>query len=207
MAGCGGSTQTSPKVTTCGTPYTFSAPGHAAIESGSCAGLISPTSLTIRRGQRLSVEIRTSKTAAWTFRYRGLQRVRSRSFRSPAPRSRTRRRRPAPRGWWPATRSSAQRWIRESEAAPRWWSTSSLEDRLLLWGYTQQRRNGRTLDRVTDCCRPKRQSALERVAGLDAGARVESTPLREDTRCTGLDTDRPETTRRQFGLTNILLSI
>ena len=57
MAGCGGSTQTSPRVTTCGTPYTFSAPGHAAIESGSCAGLISPTSVTIRRGQRLSVEI------------------------------------------------------------------------------------------------------------------------------------------------------
>jgi hypothetical protein len=39
------------------TPYTFSAPGHVAIESGSCAGLISPTSLTIRGGQRLSVEI------------------------------------------------------------------------------------------------------------------------------------------------------
>jgi hypothetical protein len=55
--GCGSSTQTSPRVTTCGTPYTFSAPGHAAIESGSCAGLISPTSLTIRRGQALSVEI------------------------------------------------------------------------------------------------------------------------------------------------------
>jgi hypothetical protein len=57
MAGCGSSTHTSPRVTTCGTPYTFSAPGHAAIASGSCAGLISPTSLTIRRGQRLSVEI------------------------------------------------------------------------------------------------------------------------------------------------------
>jgi hypothetical protein len=56
-AGCGSGTQTSPRVTTCGTPYTFSAPGHAAIESGSCAGLISPTSLTIRAGQRLSVEI------------------------------------------------------------------------------------------------------------------------------------------------------
>jgi hypothetical protein len=57
MAGCGSSTQTSARVTTCGTPYTFAAPGHAAIESGSCAGLISPTSLTIRRGRRLSVEI------------------------------------------------------------------------------------------------------------------------------------------------------
>jgi hypothetical protein len=57
MAGCGSSTRTLPRVTTCGTPYTFSAPGHAAIESGSCAGLISPTSLTIRRAQRLSVEI------------------------------------------------------------------------------------------------------------------------------------------------------
>jgi hypothetical protein len=57
MAGCGSSTQTSPRVTTCGTPYTFAAPGHAAMESGSCAGLISSTSLTIRRGQRLSVEI------------------------------------------------------------------------------------------------------------------------------------------------------
>ena len=57
VGGCGSSTQTSPKVTTCGTPYTFSARGHATIESGSCAGLISPTSLTVRRGQRLSVEI------------------------------------------------------------------------------------------------------------------------------------------------------
>jgi hypothetical protein len=57
MAGCGSSTYTSPRATTCGTPYTFSAPGHAPIESGSCAGLISSTSLTIRRGQRLSVEI------------------------------------------------------------------------------------------------------------------------------------------------------
>ena len=57
MAGCGSSTQTSPRVTTCGTPYSFAAPGHAAIESGSCAGLISSTSLAIRRGQRLSVEI------------------------------------------------------------------------------------------------------------------------------------------------------
>jgi hypothetical protein len=56
MAGCGSSTLTS-RVTTCGPPYNFAAPGHAAIESGSCAGLISPTSLTIRRGQRLSVEI------------------------------------------------------------------------------------------------------------------------------------------------------
>ena len=57
LAGCGSSTHTSPTTTSCGTSYTFSAPGHAAIESGSCAGLISPTSLTIRRGQRLSVEI------------------------------------------------------------------------------------------------------------------------------------------------------
>src|ERR1700740_879960 len=57
MAGCGSSTQTLPRATTCGTPYTFAPPGHAAIESGSCAGLISSTSLTIRRGQRLSVEI------------------------------------------------------------------------------------------------------------------------------------------------------
>lgn len=57
MVGCGSRAQTSPRVTTCGTPYTFSAPGRTAIESGSCAGLISPTSLTIRRGQRLSVEI------------------------------------------------------------------------------------------------------------------------------------------------------
>jgi hypothetical protein len=57
MARCGSSTYTSPRATTCGTPYTFSAPGHAAIESGSCAGLISRTSLTMRRGQRLSLEI------------------------------------------------------------------------------------------------------------------------------------------------------
>lgn len=57
MDGCGRSAQTSPRATTCGTPYTFSAPGHGAVESGSCAGLISSASLTIRRGQRLSVEI------------------------------------------------------------------------------------------------------------------------------------------------------
>ena len=56
-AGCGASTQTTSRVTTCGTPFTFAAPGHAAIESGSCAGLISSTSMTIRRGQRLTVEI------------------------------------------------------------------------------------------------------------------------------------------------------
>jgi hypothetical protein len=32
--------------------------------------------------------------------------------------------------------------------------------------------------------------------------------LREsDTRCTGLDTDRPDTTRRQFRLTRVLLSV
>lgn len=57
IAGCGSSTRTSPRVTTCGTPYTFSAPGQAAVESGSCAGLISSASLTVRRGQRLSVEV------------------------------------------------------------------------------------------------------------------------------------------------------
>ena len=28
-------------------------------------------------------------------------------------------------------------------------------------------------------------------------------PSESDARCTGLDTDRPETTRRQFGLTNL----
>jgi hypothetical protein len=56
MAGCGSSTLTS-RVTTCGPPNTFAAHGHAAIESGSCAGLISSTSLTMRRRQRLSVEI------------------------------------------------------------------------------------------------------------------------------------------------------
>jgi hypothetical protein len=58
LAGCGSSSgQTSRKTTTCGTPYTFTAPGHRTTESGSCAGLISPASLTIRRGQRLEVEI------------------------------------------------------------------------------------------------------------------------------------------------------
>ena len=58
LAGCGsGSGQTTPKTTTCGTPYTFTAPGHRTIESGSCAGLISSTSLTVRRGQRLAVEV------------------------------------------------------------------------------------------------------------------------------------------------------
>lgn len=57
IAGCGSSTHTSPRATTCGTPYSFLAPGHPAVQSGSCAGLISSTSLTIRRGQRLSVEI------------------------------------------------------------------------------------------------------------------------------------------------------
>ena len=43
----------------------------------------------------------------------------------------------------------------------------------------------------------------ERVAGLDGGARVRSTPRESDARCTGLGTDSPETTRRQFGLTNL----
>jgi hypothetical protein len=61
-AGCGGSSRQTPPsatTTTCGIPYTFSPPGHAAIQSGSCAGLIVPTapSLTVRRGQRLSVQI------------------------------------------------------------------------------------------------------------------------------------------------------
>lgn len=58
LAGCGSSSgQTSWKPTTCGTPYTFTGPGHRTIQSGSCAGLISPTSLTIRRGQRLTAEV------------------------------------------------------------------------------------------------------------------------------------------------------
>jgi hypothetical protein len=57
MAGCGSSTHTSPRSTTCGTPYTVSAPGKGAVRFGSCAGLISQTKLTIHRGQRLSVKI------------------------------------------------------------------------------------------------------------------------------------------------------
>ncbi len=65
--------------------------------------------------------------------------MRSRSFRGQGPRSRTRRCRPARSAWSHTTRSSAQRWIRESEAAPRWWSTSSLEDRLLLWAKRRRR--------------------------------------------------------------------
>ncbi len=44
----------------------------------------------------------------------------------------------------------------------------------------------------------------ERAAGLDAGALARSTRARgSDTRCTGLDTDLLETTRRQFGLTKV----
>lgn len=44
--------------TTCGTPYTFEADG-TTVSSGSCAGLISatPPRLTVRRGERFSVEI------------------------------------------------------------------------------------------------------------------------------------------------------
>lgn len=57
MAGCASGTHASPRATTCGIPYTFRAPDHRSVESGSCAGLITPTSLTIRRGQRFSVEI------------------------------------------------------------------------------------------------------------------------------------------------------
>ena len=44
----------------------------------------------------------------------------------------------------------------------------------------------RTGDVGNHCLVPR-----ERVAGLDAGARVQSTPMRSDTRCTGLDTDLP----------------
>jgi len=53
------STPTLPIATTCGIPYTFSASGHAPVQSGSCAGLILPSvrSLTVHEGQRLSVEI------------------------------------------------------------------------------------------------------------------------------------------------------
>jgi hypothetical protein len=51
--------QTAPSATTRAIPYTFFAPGHAAIQSGSCAGLIlqAAPSLTVRRGQRLSVQV------------------------------------------------------------------------------------------------------------------------------------------------------
>lgn len=59
MAGCGSNSTHASSATSCATPYTFAAPGHAAIRSGSCAGLLPSTapSLTVRRGQRLSVEI------------------------------------------------------------------------------------------------------------------------------------------------------
>ncbi|MFL5863682.1 MAG: hypothetical protein ACJ780_23405 [Solirubrobacteraceae bacterium] len=55
--GCGTNSQTTSSTTTCGVPYIFSVPGHPAIKSGSCAGLITSTSVTVRRGQRLFVEI------------------------------------------------------------------------------------------------------------------------------------------------------
>jgi hypothetical protein len=57
--GCGSSSTRALTATSCGVPYTFSVPGHAAIETGSCAGLLSSTalSLTVRRGQRFSVQI------------------------------------------------------------------------------------------------------------------------------------------------------
>jgi hypothetical protein len=50
------------------------------------------------------------------------------------------------------------------------------------------------------------RSPRKRRARLRAYSRAHASsprPCESDTRCKGLDTDRPETTRRQFGLTNV----
>jgi hypothetical protein len=59
MVGCASSRMpTEPNATTCGTAYTFSAPGHAALQSGSCAGLIvAPAAVSIHVGQQISVHV------------------------------------------------------------------------------------------------------------------------------------------------------
>jgi hypothetical protein len=59
ISGCGSRAEQTASFTTCGIPYTFSAAGHAVVQSGSCAGLILRTAplLAVDAGQRFSVEI------------------------------------------------------------------------------------------------------------------------------------------------------